>query len=249
MRAGERARTAGSQRRVGWGDTPAGRWRQVFRGDEAQIRGLRRWVTELLPECPARDDVITVASELAANAVKHTASGRGGWFAAEISWHATAVRIVVADQGAPGGPRLIDDPMAENGRGLQVVRGLSARTGAAGGPHGRLVWAEIPWAVDGPQPFAFPDGCELQIRDGEEFLAHRHAGVLAWFGRSTLQWWALTKWPGGGRLVTAESPQELSQLLNDLHGDPSQQAAGAMACWVRPTRVAGRPGQARSHVT
>ena len=131
----------------------------MFRGDEAQIREVRRWVTGLLPECPARDDVISVGSELAANAVRHTATGRGGWFAAEITCYPTAVRIAVADQGAPRGPRLIDDPMSEAGRGLQVVRALSARTGVAGGTQGRLVWAEIPWAADGPELPAFPDGC------------------------------------------------------------------------------------------
>lgn len=215
MRTGERAWPAGRKRLAGRGDMSAGRWRQLLRGDEAQVPELRRRVTGLLPECPARSDVITVASELASNAVKHTASGRGGWFAAEISWHATAVRVAVADQGAPGGPRLIDDPMAEHGRGLQVVRALSARMGVAGGRRGRLVWGEVPWTVDGREALAFPEGYEQEIRDGKELLARRHAEVVAWFGRSTLQWWALARWPDGGRLVAAESPHELSQLLNE----------------------------------
>ena len=126
---------------------PVFRFRQVFRGDTAQIRELRRWLEALLPERPARDDVITVAAELATNAVKHTRTGRGGWFAVEVSRHGDAVRVAVTDQGASHEPRLIDDPMAESGRGLLVVHHLSARTGIAGDERGRLVWADVLWGV------------------------------------------------------------------------------------------------------
>jgi hypothetical protein len=31
------------------------RWRSVFDGDGAQVREVRRWLTSLLPDCPARD--------------------------------------------------------------------------------------------------------------------------------------------------------------------------------------------------
>jgi len=62
---------------------------------------------------------------------------------------------------------------AEHGRGLLLVRGLSARTGFGGAP--------------------------------------------AWFGRSTLQWWALA---GSAGLVTAPSARELAGLLRRLSGAP-----------------------------
>jgi len=129
------------------GDPARVRYQQVFPGTEQQIRELRRWLTDRLPDCGTRDDIITIAAELATNAVKHTASGRGGWFTVEVSWHTAAVRIAVADQGATSGPRLTGDldPLAESGRGLQVVSGLSACAGVAGGRDGRLVWAEVPW--------------------------------------------------------------------------------------------------------
>lgn len=194
---------------------PELRWRQIFPGEERQLRELRRWLAGLLPDCAARDDVVTVAVELATNAVRHTRSGRGGWFAVEVTWHRRAVRVAVADQGAPSGPRLIDDPMAEHGRGLQVVRGLSARTGVAGGERGRLLWAEVPW-IGAPSPAAFGDGYEDAIREGQNLLAHRHAGVPAWFGHATLQWWALAGRPGADRLVAADTPQELAWLLDTL---------------------------------
>jgi hypothetical protein len=93
----------------------------------------------------------------AANAVSHTASGRGGWFAVEVRWQGPVVRVVVADQGAPTGPWVSDDPAGEHGRGLLVVQGLSARSSVCGDQRGRLVWAEIPWTSDG-EPDQRPPG-------------------------------------------------------------------------------------------
>lgn len=104
------------------------RWRQVLSGDERSLRDLRHWLASLLPACPACDDVISVANEMA-NAIRHTASGRRGKFGVEITRHAAAVRVTVADGGAPAEPRLTDDPTAENGRGLLLVRGLSLHAG------------------------------------------------------------------------------------------------------------------------
>jgi len=124
--------------------------RRAFPGDAAQLRQLRRWLSGLLPDAPARYDAIMVAVELATNAVKHTASGRGGIFTVEITWHAelAALRIAVSDGGAPPRSRACASPevLGENGRGLQVVRALAARSGAYGGRCGGLTWADIPWS-------------------------------------------------------------------------------------------------------
>lgn len=196
---------------------PALRWRRVLRGDEAQIRVLRRWLTELLPECGARDDVVAVAVELATNAIRHTGSGRGGLLIAEVTWHRTAVRVAVADGGAPQPPRVIEDPLAEHGRGMVLVRGLSSRMGFSGDHRGRLVWAEVPWTGDGATaPAALLPGYEAAIRDGQEELARRHRGTLTWFGRATQQWWALTGQPSTDSLVAADSPRELARLLDEM---------------------------------
>ena len=122
------------------------RWRQVFPGEERQLSVLRQWLASLLPDCPARADVASVATELGANAIRHTASGHGGSFAIEITWHQQAVRVAVADSGGPDQPRVINDPAAEHGRGMLLVHGLSARTGISGDRRGRLIWADIPWS-------------------------------------------------------------------------------------------------------
>jgi serine/threonine-protein kinase RsbW len=186
------------------------RWRRVFPGEERQLSALRRWLSSLLPECEAHDNVIAVASELGSNAVKHTLSGQGGWFAVEITWYVSAVRVAVADCGGQSKPQVIDDPLAEHGRGLLLVRGLSLRTGTAGDHRGRLIWADIAWDDGGG---VAPDPYEAAIRDDRADLARRFAGVPSWFGRSTLQWWAL---PRRGGLVTAPTARELAALLHRL---------------------------------
>lgn len=203
------------------------RWRRVFPGHERELSDMRRWLSLLLLDCPARDSVLIVATELGSNAIQHTASGCGGWFAVEIAWHPSAVQVAVADCGSPAEPHVIDAPAGEHGRGLLLVRGLSARTGHTGDQRGRLVWAQIPW--DGPSP-AVPassqDPYQAAIRDGEAALARRFAGVPAWFGRSTLAWWAMA---GQDGLVSAPSAWELAGLLYrllDTHTSPEPPAAG-----------------------
>jgi Histidine kinase-like ATPase domain len=189
-------------------------WRRVFPGDERELQAVRRWLAYLLPECAARDDVVMVAVELATNAVKFTASGRGGFFAVEVTWAAPVVRVAVADGGAPTGPHVIDDPLSEHGRGLQLVRAVSTRSGVIGDRRGRLVWAEVRWTAEGAvQPDRFPAGHEDAIREVHAALTRRFAGTPVWFGRFTLQWWAA---PGHvpGRLLSAPSAQELAEQLD-----------------------------------
>jgi Histidine kinase-like ATPase domain len=144
---------------------PGLRWRRVLPGEDHQLAELRRWIAALLPPCPARDDVTTVANELCGNAIKHTASGRGGWFAVEIAWRGRLVGVAVADNGAPDGPRVINDLSREHGRGLLLVQGLSVRTGVCGDRRGRLMWADVPWDTATADRRA--DAYEASIRDGK----------------------------------------------------------------------------------
>jgi hypothetical protein len=118
----------------------------VFPGEACQLSLARRWLASLLPDCPARDDMACVATELATNAIRHTASGQGGYFIVEITNLGPAVRVAVTDGGAANGPQVIHDPAGEHGCGLIVVAGLSVRDGVSGDPRGRTVWADVPWA-------------------------------------------------------------------------------------------------------
>jgi hypothetical protein len=65
----------------------------------------RRFVAELLAGCPAREVLMTCASELCANAITHTASGRGGVFTVEVDLPRDGMaRIAVTDGGGPSLP-------------------------------------------------------------------------------------------------------------------------------------------------
>lgn len=121
------------------------RWRRVFPGDNAQISTLRRWLECVLPPCSSRDDLMSVAVELSTNAVRHTASGSGGWFVAEVTWWKQMTRVAIYDDGSQNSPRLTEDPLCEDGRGLLMVSALSVRMGVEGNAQGRAVWADIPW--------------------------------------------------------------------------------------------------------
>jgi hypothetical protein len=159
---------------------PGMRWRRVFPGHAQELAELRRWLTCQLPESPARDDLVSVATELCSNAILHTASGQGGWFAVEITWHGSVVRVAVADDGGPNEPRVIEDQSIESGRGLLLVRGLSLGTGVSGDQRGRLVWADVRWeATDHAAADPSGDPYEAAIRDGEETLARRFGGATA----------------------------------------------------------------------
>jgi Histidine kinase-like ATPase domain len=225
------AMSAGGARPGLAGAAPGLRWRATFPGRESEVRGVRRWVASLLPDCAARDDVASVVTELAANAIRHTASGRGGSFTVEITWDSGSVRVAVADGGAPTGPHLAAGADDEHGRGLVLLAGLASRTGVLGDHRGRVVWADVPWVAGvGPQ-----DRYEAAIAAGRVSLAGRFAAAPAWFGRATQQWWALAR----GELVTAASARalaaELGPLLDCLlPGDPGAPGAAAAARGGRP---------------
>jgi anti-sigma regulatory factor (Ser/Thr protein kinase) len=118
---------------------------RVFPGEECQLRQVRRWLAASLPGCPVLDEVVSIATELGANAIRHSATGRHGKFTIEITRAASCVQVAVTDDGGPGEPRVITDADGEHGRGLVLVRGLAARMGTDGGPGGRTVWAQIDW--------------------------------------------------------------------------------------------------------
>jgi hypothetical protein len=125
------------------------------------VREVRRWLAGLLPGAPERDDVVVVAVELVTNAIRHTASGRGGLVMVEVTWCGPVLRVAVADDGAAEGPRPVAGPgglgesgcgLGESGRGLHLVRALAGSTGVCGDHRGRLVWADIAWS--GARPAA-----------------------------------------------------------------------------------------------
>ncbi|MDX2643765.1 ATP-binding protein [Streptomyces sp. PA03-1a] len=110
---------------------------------------MRRRVRKILAEWemapPVAEDVLLVISELATNAIVHTDGPAG----LRLSWTEvdgrSAVRVEVTDSGPSEGLRAAagaTDP-DEHGRGLGIVRALSARHGVRSDYPGFTHWADL----------------------------------------------------------------------------------------------------------
>ena len=97
----------------------------TYPGSMEYVSAVRADLRALLPGCPMADDVILCASELAANAAVHSASGMpGGTFTVRAALHAGChVRVEVEDKGGPWVA-----PLSHQGghHGLDIVRALAS---------------------------------------------------------------------------------------------------------------------------
>ncbi len=111
---------------------------RVFLGELAEISRVRATLKEWLTNCPVTDDLLLVASELAANAVLHSAS-RSLYFTVRVYpfLHLGHVRVEVEDLGGQWCCHPIDRP-----HGLQIVQMLSEEWGTIRARDGmRTTWA------------------------------------------------------------------------------------------------------------
>lgn len=126
--------------------TAAGVQTRVFAGSPAEVRNVRTFVGRVIQGCPLADDVVLLASELAANAIVHTASGAGGSFFVSVCAEDRRVRIEVHDLGSAGTPAVRQSTVpGESGAGLSLVETIATRWGHHGGADGRVVWFEVDW--------------------------------------------------------------------------------------------------------
>jgi len=127
---------------------------RVFPGAAVQVREARRFLAGVLDGCPAGDDALLCASELATNAVLYSRSGRpGGRFAVRSAVRAGRVRVEVEDEGGPwrpGGEQNGQNGQSgqngqngQSGRGLVIVGQLASRWGRDDHGDRRTVWFEI----------------------------------------------------------------------------------------------------------
>jgi anti-sigma regulatory factor (Ser/Thr protein kinase) len=117
---------------------------RVFLGTPRELRSAREFVAEVVGGCPVADEVILLASEVAANAVLHTASGKDGTFTVVVHPFNEMVRVEVHDGGSETQPDIRSaDDQAVSGRGLGLVELLAARWGHLGDRDGRVVWFEV----------------------------------------------------------------------------------------------------------
>ncbi len=118
--------------------------RRAFPGRADQIAKARDFTRRVLASCPVLDEAVLLLSELATNALEHTATGSGGHFDVLIYRYETLLIIAVRDEGSYKVPatRSLDE-LAEDGRGLGLVELIADRWGYCGDERGRTVWFEL----------------------------------------------------------------------------------------------------------
>ncbi|MFJ8197306.1 ATP-binding protein [Streptomyces sp. NPDC096152] len=123
------------------------KWCRAFPGLPEQVAEARHFVAALLGHWCCADEGVLVVGELAANAVRHTLSGKpGGWFLVVVGFGADFVRIEVIDQGGDGVPAVREvTGLDEGGRGLTLVAACAKEWGAKTLPKGSSVWADLVW--------------------------------------------------------------------------------------------------------
>jgi anti-sigma regulatory factor (Ser/Thr protein kinase) len=131
-----------------------------FIGSPASVTEARRFVTTFLAAWPIVDSAELIVSELATNAIRHSASRRfGGRFHVEIQAEQDRVWLGVTDEGAPDAPMPHSpDDEEEGGRGLLLVATLADTCGVHGGRDGRTVWAVMLVDLDAVPPMTFLPG-------------------------------------------------------------------------------------------
>ncbi|WP_369158531.1 ATP-binding protein [Streptomyces sp. R02] len=121
------------------------KWCRAFPGLPEQVAEARHFVAALLEKWGCVDEGALVAGELAANAVRHSLSGKaGGWFLVVVGFGTDFVRIEVIDQGSDSAPAMRDvTDLEEGGRGLMLVAACAKDWGAKTLPQGSSVWADL----------------------------------------------------------------------------------------------------------
>jgi anti-sigma regulatory factor (Ser/Thr protein kinase) len=111
----------------------------------SSVRAARHFTTAALgswAEPQIVENAALIATELAANAVKHAGSA----FRVTAARLGTRIRITVEDTG-PGRPQLgSPGPFDVSGRGLALTAALAEQWGWQGVTGGKEVWAELPLA-------------------------------------------------------------------------------------------------------
>ncbi|MER7134385.1 ATP-binding protein [Streptosporangium saharense] len=118
-------------------------------GEVSSVPVARRHVRELLDSVghTDTDDALLLVTELVANAVRHSHSGRpGGRVTVSVATHDGTIHIDVTDDGSTDHrPRLRSEVDADSGggRGLWLVQEIASAWGWHEVPAGRVVWFRL----------------------------------------------------------------------------------------------------------
>ncbi|MGW4887830.1 ATP-binding protein [Streptomyces murinus] len=121
-------------------------WGLSCPGFPEEVSRARRWTRDILRGSPLADDAELIVSELSANAILHTASGREyGSFHLAVAVSAQVVAVSVTDDGGTGTAPKVEhqDQDAEHGRGLGMVSVIAHRVVVHDSDQGHTVTAEL----------------------------------------------------------------------------------------------------------
>jgi anti-sigma regulatory factor (Ser/Thr protein kinase) len=125
-----------------------GEWRRAAVSLPARpehVRAARAFVAGAIGgDHPCAADAVQCASELVANSIRHSRSGRGGAVSVSVLVTPDSVRVEVGDAGGRTVPRIrAVRGLAAGGRGLRLVAATSDDWGHWAADHGRTTWFEI----------------------------------------------------------------------------------------------------------
>ncbi|MGW7052441.1 ATP-binding protein [Streptomyces sp. NPDC054887] len=131
--------------------------------EPASVSAARRYVARILgewgmtPGSDAAETVRLIVSELATNAVQHT-FGQSPTFTVDVRLdRCEQLRIGVTDSHPRWPRRLPAAVQQDNGRGIVIIRSLTAECGGRVSVQptregGKTVWIELPWTAPVQQP-------------------------------------------------------------------------------------------------
>ncbi|GAA4920086.1 ATP-binding protein [Streptomonospora salina] len=126
-----------------------------FDGRQQSVKAARDWLDVRMNVTDVPEDTADAArlllSELATNALAHTAGDDGGAFYVRAFFSPGRLRVEVRGAGgaAPAFPVPAPDPDSESGRGLLLVNALAARWGGFESGRGPGMYVELLWAQPG----------------------------------------------------------------------------------------------------
>ncbi|MGF1239626.1 ATP-binding protein [Streptomyces sp. 2-6] len=121
-------------------------WGLTCPGYPEEVSRARRWTRDILRGFPLADDAELIVSELSANAILHTATGRpSGSFHLALAMTPRVIALSVTDDGGTRtAPRTEhQDQDAEHGRGLSLVNALAHRVIVHRNKAGHTITAEL----------------------------------------------------------------------------------------------------------